>query len=395
MKNKFSLKRILALISIFAGICTILGISLFGNNDKNNSQGYNDINKNSITTDKGDVIINFGSNNSYTKELSNDNDISSNINNLELNYAVLSDNRFQHVYMGNYTDLSKLNEKYYLENNCVFILNINNPTDHEIKINKFCIVADKIVQIYQPYLEVSLNMEEDGIYLIVLNHGWNDAYNIKLDINDRDNILSEYFNKEDLIINIPKLKSGEMTKVLFLNKDKMIKSPNIDFNYSVAVNPYVQIYIDNSENVFQDLMPIYLYNDKVEIDAIGGNEGFYGAYGFMIDTNLNTYRKEFNVNETIGAGEIFDIPICFFPNKSCSMSFYIEFSVFNGYNEQIISSDSRNIEFHLSSIDSKYVNFDNSIIDLQSIYDDENSIYYISYPDNKDLNPLNYELFMY
>ncbi len=394
--NKSWYEKVGIWIGIAAGVMTVIvGIITIANKNQTTNENINNLGGNTKTTNIGDMVINFGDNNNFTKELSDNNKISENninINDLQLNYATLSDNRFKNVYIGQYTDLSNPKEKYYLENNCAFILNISNPTEHQIKISNFKIVAEDIIQISEPYISITLNMSE-SIDLLISNHGWSDAYNIELEISDENGILSEYFNKKDLMIEVPELESGSFLLVHFLNEDKMIKSPNIDQNNFFTVKPFVNITMENGEKYSQNLLPIYLYNDKVEIDIFGGNEGFYGVYGIMVDTSKSEFQKDFNVNETVNAGEILDIPICFFPNKSCYMDFYIEFTIFNGSNEEIISSDLKNIEFNVSSIDAKYINLDNCIVDLQSIYSNSDGRYYISYPDNKKLNPLNSQEF--
>lgn len=394
--NKPLYEKVGIWIGIVAGIVTIAvsAITIINNlsNNKNDEQSINNFDKNTITANNGDIIINFGNDNDFIKEPFDEKKINKdniNINNLELNYATLSDDRFKNVYIGEYTDLSIPKEKYYLENNCAFILNISNPTDHQIKINKFRIVAKNVVQICEPSFKVFLCMYESGVGFVVTNDGWDDAYNIELIMDDKEQILSDFFNNEDLNIKIPCLKIGESIHILFPSADKYIKNPNENEYEYISINPVIHIKLENEINSFKEFIPIYLYNDKILIDAIGGNDGFYGVYGILINTNLGEYQKEFNVNETINAGEILDIPICFFPNKSVCMDFYIEFDIFNGYSEETASSDIKKVEFKVSSSGTQYVNFDNSTIDLQEIYNNTEGRYYISYPDNKKLSPLN------
>lgn len=395
--NKHWYEKVSIWIGIVASIITItVGIITIANNvnDSNkDKQNINNFDKNTITSSDGDIVINLGDNNDFSrKESSNDNKISENninINGLKLDYATLSDERFKNVYIGDYTDLSNSKVKYYLEDNCAFILNISNPTEHQIKINRFRIVANNIIQICEPSFDIFLCMFESGVEFVVTNNGWRNAYNIELMITDKDQMLLKYFNKEDLYIKIPSLKIGESIPVFFPKVDKYIKVPNEnDYEY-ISIRPVIQVRTDSMIDNFEEFIPIYLYNDKIVIDAIGGNDGFYGVYGIVVNSNLNAFMKEFNVNDTVEVGEILDIPICFFPNKSSSMEFHVEFDIFNGKNEETISSDIRKMEFNIPSSGTNYVNFDNCTIDIQEIYNDSSGLYYISYPDNKDLNPLN------
>lgn len=208
------------------------------------------------------------------------------------------------------------------------------------------------------------------------------------------NPLSKYFNKDDLNMKIPNLKIGESTHIFFPSVDKYIQTPNENEYEYVSIRPIIQIRNEGKVENFEDFIPIYLYNDKILIDEIGGNEGFYGVYGITVNSNLSTFQKEFNVNETINVGEILDIPICFFPNKSSSMEFHVEFDIFNGFSEETIFSDIRKMEFSIPSTGTQYVNFDNCTVDVQEIYNNTESRYYISYPDSKELNPLNSHLYI-
>lgn len=394
-KSNLLMKKIITLITAIASVMTIImGINALvdtkTNDDKIQKNSDNEI----IIQGDGDNTINVGDGYKLKESSTNKDSINAehnaniNINNLKLDYAVLSDERFQNVYIGDYTDLSASKEKYYLEDNCIFILNICNPTDHDIKINKFSINANNIVPTTQPWIDVSLYTENEHIYLNVCNHGWGNAYNIELSIKDAEDILYKYFNKKDLIVKIPELQVGETIIAEFIDNDKVINFPNISKDDYITIRPFSQVKIDNKIQDVQNLLPIYLYNNKVKIDIIGGNEGFYGVYGIMINTNLNKDKKEYYINEIVSPGEILDIPICFFPNQSCTMEFYTEFNVFNGFDEKTICSDVRNIEFKISSINSQYVNMDNRIFDLKDISGIEND-YYISYPDSRELKSLN------
>lgn len=388
-------------IGIIASVVTIVvgAITIVNNfrDNKNDGKNINNFDENTITSNDGDIIINLGDNNDFTKKSYNENKFEEgniNINNLELKYATLSDDRFKNVYIGEYTDLSISKEKYYLENNCAFILNISNPTDHQIKVNKFRIVANNIIQICEPSFDVFLCMFESGVEFFVTNNGWDDAYDIELIIDDKDQILSKYFNKEDLYIKIASLKAGESIDIFFPKVDKYVTIPNENEYEYISIRPIIQIKTDSKVSIFDKFLPIYLYNDKILIDEIGGNEEFYGVYGITVNSNLSTFQKEFNVNETINVGEILDIPICFFPNKSSSMEFHVEFDIFDGFSEETVSSDIRKIEFSIPSTGTQYVNFDNCTVDVQEIYNNTESRYYISYPDSKELNPLNSHQFI-
>ncbi|EOS34996.1 hypothetical protein C804_01122 [Lachnospiraceae bacterium A4] len=391
-KSNLKLKKIIKLITVIASVMTII-VGVYTLVNTKTSDDY--IQKNSgngiIIHGDGDNTINVVDNHRLKESSTNKDSINTeynaniNINNLKLDYAILSDDRFKNVYIKDYTDLSEDKEKYYFEENCVFILNISNPTDHEVKVNKFSIVANNIIPISQPYISVSLCTDYEKIFLTVCNHGWSNAYNIELLIKDTENILSKYFNAEDLIVRIPKLQASDSITVEFLDNNKVIKFPDISENEYITIRPFCEVKIDEIVQDSQNLCQVYLYNNKTEIDAIGGNEGFYGVYGIMINANLNKDRIEYYVNEIIPPGKILDIPICFFPNKSCNMEFYTEFNIFNGFDEKIISSEVRNVQFKISSINSHYINIDNKTFDLQHISGIEND-YYISYPDNKEIN---------
>lgn len=303
-----------------------------------------------------------------------------NLNDITLNYAALTDERFKKVFLieetddEEYSDFSTLKEKYYIENNCITIVNISNPTDHEIKLNKFRIIAENISPDLQPKITTFLD-SGSAVDLEILNEGWVDINNIKIEITDKDKILSQFYNEADLVYEIPQIKVGETKDLHILDKELMIKIPNNSIDDAIIINPIINFTSDEI-TITKNVEQIHIYNEGIFV----GDYGASGAcvYGIAINTDQNTFIKEFNINESINSNNILDVPLCFFPDKSCSFDFYVEFDIFDGINIETIKSEIKHLYFDISSVYSKWINIDENIVNLQDEYCD-----YITYPYKK------------
>jgi len=351
--NKPLYEKIYIFIGIIAGICTIVGIDILNNNENDSINLEN----NKIETGDQSPIVIGDNNNVILENTENEDIIAIDSNNVTLSYAVATDERFKNVYVtddfqyNNYTDLSDPNNKYYIENNCVTIMNISNQLDHEIKINKYRIIVNEIEQNLEPVISISLVSYSD-IDVNVSNEGWSDIGRLKIKISDEKNLLYEYYEEKDLVYEINGLKIGETKTIHILDKKFMKK---------------------NLDNLSDDLILYPIFNftsDEISVSekstGIGlGYDGPYvlacgdlgaSVYGIEINTNHESYTNEYSINECIASGEIKDIPICFFPDKSCKMKFYVEFDIFNGYETIKIKSEPRYLEFKISSLSSKRKN---------------------------------------
>lgn len=315
----------------------------------------------SLSDESSDIDIN-GDNNPVTVFKGDNNNVTNNIypekediiaidtNDVTLDYAVTTDERFKSLYLNDpkynlYTDLSDPNNKYYIEDNCVTIMNISNQSDHEIKINRYRIIIDEIEQNLEPVISTSL-ICGTNIDVNISNEGWSDISRLEIKVSDHENLLAEYYDEKDLIYEIPELKVGETKTLHILDKVLMKKIPD-----------------SSSSDVV--LFPIFNFTSKeivasekstlISINHDGPVAGFYGnlgtsVYGIVINTDDESYMEELSINEYIDSGEIKDIPICFFPDKSCKLRFYVEFDIFNGYETKTIKSEPRDLEFKISSL---------------------------------------------
>lgn len=382
-------------VGIGASICTILGITVFGVKDICKDNKTDDIlaeSKNielktgdqasvSIVNGDSEVINNYN----FGHSMEQKDTISLNVNEIDLKYAVATDERFKNVfftditYYEDYTDLSEFKSEYYVNNNCVTIMNISNHSDYEIKINKFRVVADKIEQNLEPVITTSL-VCGSSVDIEIANEGWSDIGNLKITILDKENLLLEYYDKKDLFYEIPELKMGE-TKILhILDKSLMKKIPDVPYDNPIHVLP-IFVFDSDEISVSKEEMSIGICNEGPYV----GDYGDSGAcvYGIKINTDNAEYSEEFSINECVDAGDILDIPICFFPDKSCKMRFYVEFDIYNGFDTKTIKSEVRYLDFNISSLCSEWSNIDVSTLDLRNVYQDEEYFKYITFPYNK------------
>lgn len=378
-------------------ICTIgiwiliaISVSVIYNHTKTNDHIENETEAilSHMDTKTGDQSPVFNNNSNYNTVVYNnypnesyDGDTETiNLNDITLNYAALTDERFKKVFLieetddEEYSDFSTLKEKYYIENNCITIVNISNPTDHEIKLNKFRIIAENISPDLQPKITTFLD-SGSAVDLEILNEGWVDINNIKIEITDKDKILSQFYNEADLVYEIPQIKVGETKDLHILDKELMIKIPNNSIDDAIIINPIINFTSDEI-TITKNVEQIHIYNEGIFV----GDYGASGAcvYGIAINTDQNTFIKEFNINESINSNNILDVPLCFFPDKSCSFDFYVEFDIFDGINIETIKSEIKHLYFDISSVYSKWINIDENIVNLQDEYCD-----YITYPYKK------------
>ena len=84
------------------------------------------------------------------------------------------------------------------------------------------------------------------------------------------------------------------------------------------------------------------------LDYMGGGAPSIMAYGIYIDTDKSKFSFSKNVSEIIKPNSNIDLPICFFPNMSCSMTFYIELEIFDGEKYITVKTEKKNMYFRVS-----------------------------------------------
>lgn len=99
-----------------------------------------------------------------------------------------------------------------------------------------------------------------------------------------------------------------------------------------------------------------------------------------IDTDKDSFRWKESITETISAGDTLIFPICFFPDKSCTMEFRVLFEIVNDGEKYYIDTPLTPISFAVSSFPGYSIEINNPINNKKDI-DLEDSLI-ISYPYN-------------
>lgn len=96
-----------------------------------------------------------------------------------------------------------------------------------------------------------------------------------------------------------------------------------------------------------------------------------------MDTNKLSFKFSQSIQEVITAGEALELPIFFFPNRSCEFDYWIEFEVSNGGTEQKIKTDLKHIKYSVNSF------IDANIYDaskLEELKGWKEDVEFVSYP---------------
>lgn len=288
---------------------------------------------------------------------------------ITLEYLSAEDDRINNIFAFDLDSLSGEEKKYYLDNNCCTNLLVSNNSQSEYQITKFKFCAENISRDLTPYFLGLIQYDfSDGLYDLALhleNDGWGDAHNIKLELIDENDILLEYFRKEDLTWEVEEVPSGEEILQKILSNEMLLKYPN----YSIDISPELKISCNETESVLRDIGHIYISPEGIGTDEIGAPGSM--AYGIFIDTSSSTYTFEENISENIKPNGLIDMPICFFADMSCDMDFYIELEIFDGSDIFVVRTDNKNIHLRVSHY-SKAWNCDGREIN-------ENVSYYLHY----------------
>lgn len=300
-------------------------------------------------------------------------------NDIKLSYLAKNDEIFSDIYplFEDYIDQQK---EYKFSEKCATQLMITNHFDTQIVIDKIVLEAKQIDVDYRPVLNFeSGRIIEDGVSIIINNTGWGNAENLiiraKIDNNfSSEGVSEDYFKEEALEILVPIVKVSQYLEIPFLENSDLIKTCEdgtvFIFNFEVECDG-------------NDLPIVYgsagFFCESGKLETIDFGDLAESAYGIKIDTDYKDFRWEENISELIDIGETMIFPICFFPDRSCTMEFKILFEVINDGKKSFISTPLTKISFSVSSIPG-YSDISMESIDEDFIFDLENSI--VSYPKN-------------
>lgn len=233
----------------------------------------------------------------------------------------------------------------YLVQNAL-ITNINESND--ITLTELKIKANNIKIDYTPVLEVdSCSGGDDAVKINLYNKGWSDISNISISLKD----INDFIDFSGYSANVNLLEYGN-------NTDTSIQLDMGEFshltNYGDGDYPiYLELTFNESDDtfVYETECSIHVEGTKVSVcfdgNGTGGPSGI--CYGICINTDKSSFEFKQSIQEVITAGETLELPIFFFPDKSCEFDYYIEFAVNNAGKKQRIKTDIQHVKYKVDS----------------------------------------------
>lgn len=267
-------------------------------------------------------------------------------NGISIKYLSKNDERFNDIYPL-FQDYIGDGDNVFSEN-CAIQLMVTNHHDTQVVVDKIIFEAEEINVDAKPVLHFFLCWPvADGLQISIGNNGWGDARNLSVTIDSPDYDLREFIREEALCFEIPDVKSGEIVETIFLRESDIIKTVKGGMSFSCIFN--VECESESPAEVINEDNTVAI-DENGKFVELGRGSNSENVYGIKINTDNTSFKREENISEQINAGDTLVLPICFFPDKSCSMNFKISFEVVCDGKKSIISSDINELVFQVSSI---------------------------------------------
>lgn len=249
-------------------------------------------------------------------------------------------------------DINNMNEYNYVDN-CATQVIVTNDYNNEILLEKMIFEAKDIIEDNTPTLEIDLIPNDNfGVNIMCVNHGWGDAKDITIELYGEG--LDNFIVKDKHSLFIPLIGSGERIDLPIWDKQDLVMKNCTGELYLKA--SCIDKNGDTIHVLDENLIYISIYDGQ--FSSAGGFGPSEEIYGVKIDTSNKKYEYEYNISECIKAKERMELPICFYPDKSCSLMFRVTFTIaYNNSNDRMnVSTDWAEIKFQVSSISSYGLN---------------------------------------
>lgn len=284
-----------------------------------------------------------------------------------------------------FEDYVDSDKEYSFTENCATQLMITNHYDQQVVVDKIMLEANEIKVDYSPILTFSDGYipEEEGLCISITNTGWGDAKNLKVKVVGSNTNLEEYFKKEALEFMVPIVGSSKQVVVPFLKDSDLLGY--FDDGTSFGINFEVECECDGVPEVYSDVA-VFIFDGKLEYGDLGDYAQY--VYGIKIDTTNENFLWEESIVEFIDQGETLILPICFFPDKSCSLKLKISFEIVKDGEKEIISTELTDMYFTVASIPGWNYKVSSPVEDIKGISEDEmqiidsNNDAIVTYPQN-------------
>ena len=227
-----------------------------------------------------------------------------------------------------FSDEVRHGEVSYFSGNCATRLSITNHEDTAVNLVKVRLVAEEI----KPDLKAELilfpawdhSRESDGIWLTVCNQGWLEASSLSCTLSCDDEEFARYFGGGPFEWGVPDVGIGEMVEFGLLDSGDVVGAPDEKVVFDVVFT------VRSSEGELHGEAEERL---RISVDADGrvawvsGGIGDSGKtiYGIPLDTHKTSDIFEASTNLIVEGHGVEVIPVCFFPDRSCSVTCHFEF----------------------------------------------------------------------
>lgn len=286
-----------------------------------------------------------------------------------------------------FEDYVDFDKEYLFTENCATQLMITNHYNNQVVIDKIILEANEIKVDYSPVLTFLNGYEsEEGIGVTIVNTGWGTAKNLKIGMVGTDKNLEEYFKKEALEFEVPLVNSAEQVEVPLLKNTDLLANLADGMGFSIDFD--VECECEGNPVVYSEV-GFYIYDGKLMFGGVG--DYAQQIYGIKIDTEKDNFLWEESISEFIDQGETLVLPICFFPDRSCSLKLKISFEIVNDGKKEITSTEASEMYFTVSSIPGWNYKLSSPVDEIRDMSDEEmeniniNNDVIVSYPENSGI----------
>lgn len=292
---------------------------------------------------------------------------------ISLSYLTQNDERYSNMYplFRNYIDEDK---EYFWSDSCATQLFVTNHYDTEIVISEIVLKVSNIKKDNAPKLFFvgGNTFQKNQLFIKIINDGWSDVKNLEITAVDESNQLKSYFLEDELKFVVPIVETGSFVEVPFLKYTDLIKECEEDMYFDVKFDVICE------GNVLSDVVSDYCFaiqDDNMYNYGVGGDSTF--VYGIQVDTSKETYTWSEKISECVEGKQTLVLPICFFPDRSCTMEFEIILKIEYDGKSYFISTPLTEANFTVSSYwkcyaDLKFYNEENRFMHSETI---------VSYPE--------------
>lgn len=228
----------------------------------------------------------------------------------------------------------------------VTTINIGNPFSGNIQLNKLYINIKNIKRDTNPYFRIYSITKDDGVYLNIHNCGWGKADKLNFVFTCLRDISSDL---NSINIYVEEIEPGQIIEYPFI-LNKNVK----DIEFPLTIEYSTNCIMDglNNDKAIKGAYLVYeIYDGKIEVPAMGGASEY--VYGIEFDASNSSFSLERDILEEVSSGEIFTVPICIFPNQTCTFDLDIKFKYLYNGKEKYIHCQKKNMKVE---IDSSFIN---------------------------------------